>query len=346
MALLRGLRRQLAQFALRGGAAAHGDGPSGPNRWVIARTIGEHNIDDALLDRSGRLTVRGWSTVARPAEALAAVGNGQRLHLAATYRTWRGDVAVALGADAAFAGFEAVFLPPTWSGRYGSLRLTLGAAQLLDVDPGLDFDKPHYTALYDTSDVYPRERIYGVGPPAPENAADVLALARRLEGRVLDFGCGSGYLVATLRVEGRDAHGIEVDTPMIREHLHEPARPHVTLTEGGFPLPFADASFDGAIATEVIEHVPDWRTALDELRRVVRKRLIVTVPDASAIPQLAPAHVVPWHLLEASHVNFFSSSSLSAALARRFSRVEILKLGRNEANGIPWFTSVAAIADV
>jgi SAM-dependent methyltransferase len=346
MTVIGALRRQLAQFALRGGAAAHAAGSVGPVRWVIGRTLGEHNIDDALLDCSGRLTVRGWSTLARPGDALSATGNGQHLQCAATYRTWRQDVAGALGADAAFAGFETVFLPPTSRGRYAGLRLKLGDEQLLDVDPGLTFAKPHYAALHDSTDVYPREGIYGVGPPAPENAADIVALARRLEGRVLDFGCGSGYLVATLRAQGRDARGIEVDTPMTREHLLEHARPFVTLTEGGFPLPFEDASFDAAIATEVIEHVPDWRTALDELRRVVRKRLVVTVPDATAIPQLAPAHVVPWHLLEASHVNFFSAASLAAALSERFSQVEILKLGRNEACGIPWFTSVAAIADV
>ena len=45
----------------------------------------------------------------------------------------------------------------------------------------------------------------------------------------------------------------------------------------------------------MVEHIPEWRTALQELARIAREALI-TVPDMSAIPALFPHHVVPWHL--------------------------------------------------
>ena len=48
----------------------------------------------------------------------------------------------------------------------------------------------------------------------------------------------------------------------------------------GQPLPFADGVFDGAVCTEVLEHVPDPGFLLRELARVVRPGAlaIVTVP--------------------------------------------------------------------
>lgn len=45
-------------------------------------------------------------------------------------------------------------------------------------------------------------------------------------------------------------------------------------------MPFADASFDLVLATDIIEHVDDDAKAVDEIRRVLKPngRLIVTVP--------------------------------------------------------------------
>jgi len=43
-------------------------------------------------------------------------------------------------------------------------------------------------------------------------------------------------------------------------------------------LPFKSNSFDFVLCTEVLEHVPDWKKALQELMRVSKKRVLVTVP--------------------------------------------------------------------
>ena len=45
-------------------------------------------------------------------------------------------------------------------------------------------------------------------------------------------------------------------------------------------LPFADASFDGAVCTEVIEHVPDAEALIREMARVIKPggSLLLTVP--------------------------------------------------------------------
>jgi len=43
-------------------------------------------------------------------------------------------------------------------------------------------------------------------------------------------------------------------------------------------LPFKSKSFDFVLCTEVLEHVPDWKSALKELQRVSRKKILITIP--------------------------------------------------------------------
>ena len=63
--------------------------------------------------------------------------------------------------------------------------------------------------------------------------------------------------------------------------------------------------------------------ALAEVSRVVRDRLIASVPNAAAIPHLFRWGVVPWDMMEISHVNFFSARSLEQLLARNFRHVQV-----------------------
>ena len=89
--------------------------------------------------------------------------------------------------------------------------------------------------------------------------------------RVLDVGAGDGrHARECIR---RGAHVVAVDTEAV-------ADAGWVLRADGRRLPFPDATFDRVIAAEVLEHVPDDRTAMAELARVLRPggRLAVTVP--------------------------------------------------------------------
>jgi hypothetical protein len=81
--------------------------------------------------------------------------------------------------------------------------------------------------------------------------------------------------------------------------------------------------FESVLAVEVLEHVLDVETALVECARVARVNLVLSVPNAGVIPHLFGAAVVPWHLLEATHVNFFSAASLERILRRVFPHVVV-----------------------
>ncbi|MGA4842217.1 class I SAM-dependent methyltransferase [Streptomyces sp. G45] len=104
-------------------------------------------------------------------------------------------------------------------------------------------------------------------------------------GVVLDVGCGDGSAarVAAPLLAGHRVIGVDWSQDALRRargHL-----PHVVrgeLSDGG--LPFADGSADAVLFSEVIEHLVDPDSALDELRRVLRPggHLMLSTPNLAA----------------------------------------------------------------
>jgi SAM-dependent methyltransferase len=100
--------------------------------------------------------------------------------------------------------------------------------------------------------------------------------------RLLDAGCGSGRTLDELADYGRVA-GIDLSAEAVaaaRMRGHDDVQ--VARVE---ELPFPDASFDVVTCLDVIEHTPDDRATLAELKRVTRPRglLLVTVPAYQAL---------------------------------------------------------------
>ena len=203
--------------------------------------------------------------------------------------------------------------------------------------------EPPYGHLRTSPRALGRDEIYGHGTPVPFVSAEVLQLARALPPPILDFGCGGGALVAALRAEGLEAVGLELDEPRIRDHLLPAARPHVTLYDGRLPAPFPDRGFASVVCSEVLEHIAGPERAVAELARLATRRMLVTVPDLSAIPRGHQHGVVPWHLLEATHVNFYSQHSLERALAPYAARIEMARLGRVQCDRLTFYTTLAAV---
>jgi SAM-dependent methyltransferase len=103
--------------------------------------------------------------------------------------------------------------------------------------------------------------------------------------RILDAGCGSGRTLDELADYG-DACGVDVSPEAVDATR---ARGHAAHLGSVTDLPFADATFDLVTCLDVVEHTPDDRRTLTELRRVTRPggTLLLTVP---AHPMLWSAH--------------------------------------------------------
>lgn len=84
-------------------------------------------------------------------------------------------------------------------------------------------------------------------------------------GRILDFGAGPGQQSLRLRQIGFDVEAVDIADSDYRMQRVFPV--HIY---DGKVLPFPDHHFDAVVSSNVLEHVPDLRPALQELSRVMK----------------------------------------------------------------------------
>jgi ubiquinone/menaquinone biosynthesis C-methylase UbiE len=98
---------------------------------------------------------------------------------------------------------------------------------------------------------------------------------------IADLGCSTGYLLDDLRVAYPKATLIGVDLVAAGLAKAHAVIPSARLLQADVcELPLGDASVDAVVSANLLEHVPDDRRALQEMRRVVRHgaRVVVVVP--------------------------------------------------------------------
>lgn len=123
-------------------------------------------------------------------------------------------------------------------------------------------------------------------------------LAQMFRGTVLDAGDGSGRVSAVLEALGASPLLIDLSADMLAAAPRSMPRVRADLTA----LPLADASLDSVHAAYAIQNVPQWRTAVRELVRVLRPggALLVTWGSGQPDPLVRRvrehymAEVAPW----------------------------------------------------
>lgn len=93
--------------------------------------------------------------------------------------------------------------------------------------------------------------------------------------RVLDVGCGKGFLLFELMQLGLEVVGLDVSEYAL-EHAKEEVKPFLQLGNA-IELPFPDGSFDLAISLTTLHNLYcyDLDKALRELQRVARQKYLV-----------------------------------------------------------------------
>jgi SAM-dependent methyltransferase len=106
--------------------------------------------------------------------------------------------------------------------------------------------------------------------------------------RILDAGCGTGEVAASLRLRG--AQTVCVDLTRAAVARNRTLHPGVTACQADvLNLPFSDGAFDHCVSIGVLHHTPDCRRGLAELARVTRPggRIVVLLYAAGTPYHLA-----------------------------------------------------------
>ena len=91
--------------------------------------------------------------------------------------------------------------------------------------------------------------------------------------RILDLGCGPGWYLDALTRSGAVAIGVDRDLLEMLDGPHQeaPGEHSPTMALGdGTSLPFPDATFDGVVCSNLLEHTPTPGAVLREIARVLR----------------------------------------------------------------------------
>lgn len=158
-----------------------------------------------------------------------------------------------------------------------------------------------FTALYSTTD-NPTE------VPVQMEAYE-LALDKYIKSGdiLLDVGFGAGHGLLKAYERGIQVHGLEVDKKAYRRFLeiifksNLSSKVKIDLFDGK-KIPFPNESFDVLTCIDVIEHVADYLSFIQELIRVSKTCVVLSTPVRR--PEFTRADGKPlnyWHLREWSY---------------------------------------------
>ena len=93
------------------------------------------------------------------------------------------------------------------------------------------------------------------------------------ETKVLDVGCGAGFLSNELALAGLQVTGVDLSEESLRvAHNHDVTKKVIYQTADAYKLPFADQSFDIITAMDFLEHVDRPNDVIKEFSRVLKPK--------------------------------------------------------------------------
>jgi len=124
---------------------------------------------------------------------------------------------------------------------------------------------------------------------------------------ILDLGCGEGHVIEKIINKNNRVTGVDISIERIRQSRDRLNSNRVNLLNSdAVDLPFKNGKFDLVIASELIEHLPDSRELLANIKRVLKMDgvLILSTP-CSYLSESSAERIYEWQ-----HVFVYSYNKL------------------------------------
>ena len=144
-----------------------------------------------------------------------------------------------------------------------------------------------------------------------EGIVETVVEALDPESDIIDIGCNTGINSRMMAEQGHYVSGVDIEERLIataKKRAHENSR----FDQGSaYDLRWDDEAFDGAVLTEILEHLDDPEQALEEAFRVTKMggKVIIGVPRNQDV--YWPGHVL-----------FYSPESLTALVSKYSDQIE------------------------
>ena len=152
--------------------------------------------------------------------------------------------------------------------------------------------------------------------------------------KLLDFGCGGGFVVEVAKEMGFESYGIEANMTMVRWCQERGLNVESKSIES---LVVEDKKFDIIIFSAVLEHIEDPISILLECKKLLTPTGVLAISQAAydgLLPKIFPWGWYGWQPQE--HFWHFNKGSIETMASK--SGLQVQKMIRNELYH-PWFTS-------
>lgn len=137
---------------------------------------------------------------------------------------------------------------------------------------------------------------------------------------VLDLGCGEGRHAIGALFHAPNIYVVAIDLSLSdlkvaklrhREFDHQASQRCLYARANGYILPFSDQTFDHIVCSEVLEHVEDYSSMLEEIKRILKPGGTLNI----SVPRFWPEKICwalskEYHQVEGGHIRIFKSREL------------------------------------
>lgn len=145
--------------------------------------------------------------------------------------------------------------------------------------------------------------------------------------KILDAGCGEGYVVKDLKEGGVKAefYGVDSSTRILFEQTRKIVSGFSLACNSVYSLCFKEDSFDLVLCCEILEHLSRPQQAVEEVKRVSKDYAIFSVPHEPfwRMTNMARLSYLGDFGNTPGHIQHFSKKKLGGLLGEYFSGVKI-----------------------